>query len=125
MPLTARERRLRRRARARTLQALYAWDLVPDGGLAAVSERIWTDLAVGAEERAAPLVAEILAAHGDIDKALAGVTTNWRPSGWRWWIGRCRAWARGIAHRVTPPRVVIQRPFAWPSASAATTAPGS
>jgi N utilization substance protein B len=80
MPLTAREIRIRRRARARALQALYAWDLVPDGGLVAVGERLFTDLAVGPDERsvAAPLLARAASSLNEIDRELAAVTTNWR-----------------------------------------------
>lgn len=80
MPLTAREIRVRRRARARALQALYAWDLVPDDGLMKVGERLFADLAVGADERevATPLLAHAARSLDEIDKDLATVTTNWR-----------------------------------------------
>jgi N utilization substance protein B len=80
MPLTAREIRIRRRARARAQQALYAWDLVPDGGLVAVGERLFSDLAVGPDERsvAAPLLAHAASSLDAIDRELAAVTTNWR-----------------------------------------------
>ena len=80
MPLTAHEIRVRRRARARALQALYAWDLVPDAGLVTVGERLFADLAVGPEERevAAPLLARAAEVMGEIDRDLAAVTTNWR-----------------------------------------------
>lgn len=80
MPLTVHEIRSRRRARARALQALYAWDLVPDGGLVRVGERLFADLAVGAAERdfAAPLLAKAANDLADIDADLAAITTNWR-----------------------------------------------
>ncbi len=80
MPLTPREIRVRRRARARALQALYAWDLVPDGGLVHVGERLFGDLAVGPDERAVatPILAEAARTMAEIDVALAAVTTNWR-----------------------------------------------
>ena len=80
MPLTAHEIRVRRRARARALQALYAWDLVPGAGLVRVSERLFADLAIGPEERsiAEPLIASAAAAVNEIDQDLAAVTTNWR-----------------------------------------------
>jgi N utilization substance protein B len=80
MPLTAHEIRIRRRARARALQALYAWDLVPDGGLVRVGERLFADLAVGPDERniAAPLLARAAESVDEIDRDLASVTTNWR-----------------------------------------------
>jgi N utilization substance protein B len=80
MPLTAREIRIRRRGRARALQALYAWDLVPDGGLVKVGERLFADLAVGPDERnvAAPLLSTAAQSLEEIDRDLATVTTNWR-----------------------------------------------
>ncbi|NUQ12723.1 MAG: transcription antitermination factor NusB [Gemmatimonadaceae bacterium] len=80
MPLTAHEIRIRRRARARALQALYAWDLVPDGGLNRVGERLFGDLAISADERlvAAPLLVEVDRSLAEIDRDLAAVTTNWR-----------------------------------------------
>jgi len=80
MPLTAHEIRVRRRARARALQALYAWDLVPDGGLVKVGDRLFGDLAVGPEERsvAAPLLASAAESLSEIDQDLRAVTTNWR-----------------------------------------------
>ena len=80
MRLTAHEIRVRRRARARALQALYAWDLVPGAGLVRVGERLFSDLAVGPEERsiAAPLLAGTATSMPEIDQQLAAVTTNWR-----------------------------------------------
>ena len=80
MPLTPHEIRSRRRARARALQALYAWDLVPDGGLVRVGERLFADLAVGPAERAfaAPLLARAADDLTIIDADLAAITTNWR-----------------------------------------------
>lgn len=80
MPLTPHEIRSRRRARARALQALYAWDLVPDGGLVRVGERLFSDLAVGPAERdfAAPLLARAADDLAVIDADLAAITTNWR-----------------------------------------------
>lgn len=80
MPLTPHEIRTRRRGRARALQALYAWDLIPDGGLVKVGERLFADLAVGPDERgvAAPLLAHAARSLDEIDRDLAMVTTNWR-----------------------------------------------
>lgn len=80
MPLTAHEIRIRRRARARALQALYAWDLVPNGGLISVAERLFTDLAVGPNVRAfaGPILAKAAASLSEIDADLAAITTNWR-----------------------------------------------
>jgi N utilization substance protein B len=109
LPLT--ERRIRRRARARALQALYAWDLVPDGGLDRVGERLFADLGVSADERnvAAPLLREASGNLGEIDSQLATVTTNWR-------LERLSAIDRSILRLAaaefrlgeTPPRVVIK-----------------
>lgn len=86
MPLTKAEAerrawlRLRRRARARTLQALYAWDVAHDGSIAGVTERVWDDTALGADERAfaTPLVRWVEAHGAEIDAMLADLTTNWR-----------------------------------------------
>jgi N utilization substance protein B len=111
MPLSRVDQRLRRRARARALQAVYAWDLIPDGGLARVSERLWIDLAVGPEERklAGSLIEEV-AAHGpEIDAMLREITAHWR-------LERLGAIERSVLRlgsaelrlAVTPGRVVIQ-----------------
>jgi N utilization substance protein B len=111
MRLSQSERRVRRRARARGLQALYAWDLVPDAGLQAVCDRLWHDLAVGMEERAiaAPLVREVAANLSAIDADLAAVTMNWR-------LARLSVIDRSVLRLAaaelrigeTPPRVTIQ-----------------
>ncbi len=80
MPLTRADQRLRRRARARTLQALYAWDVAHDGSIAGVTERIWDDTALGAAERifATPLIRVVEARGAEIDRMLRDLTTNWR-----------------------------------------------
>jgi N utilization substance protein B len=111
MRLTKRDQRIRRRSRARALQALYAWDIAPERDLTGVAERLWSDLAVGAEERllATPLVSAVAAQRGQIDSLLSEVTTNWR-------LERLGAVERsvlrlGVAELLlasTPPRVVIQ-----------------
>ncbi len=72
--------RVETRARARALQAVYAWDLRGAPDLDRVATAIWDDLAIAPDERhlAGLLVREIIA-HGDeIDRQLAEVTTNWR-----------------------------------------------
>jgi N utilization substance protein B len=107
--------RVETRARARVLQALYAWDLRGGGGgnesLERVARRIWDDLAVPADERqfAGPLVDE-LSHHGSVlDAELADVTTNWR-------LERLGVVERSVLRLAaaeldrgeTPPRVVIQ-----------------
>ena len=111
MPLTKRDQRLRRRARARVLQALYVFDIAPSAELLTTADRLWSDLAVGSEERelAAPIVRVISARQRDIDATLSDVTTNWRLER----IGGVeRAALRlGVGELLlgaTPPRVVIQ-----------------
>lgn len=111
MPLTKREQRLRRRARARTLQAIYAWDVAGKDPLAKVAGRLWDDVALGAEERAfAGPIVKTLGEHGPvIDEALVAVTTNWR-------LERIGAIERAVLRLAAaeflgddvPPRVVIQ-----------------
>jgi N utilization substance protein B len=80
MPLNRRDQRARRRARARLLQALYAWETGGRAPLPAVAQRLFDDLALGAAERAYafPLVEAIAARRTEIDDALAHATTNWR-----------------------------------------------
>ncbi len=111
MRLTKRDQRVRRRARARALQALYAWDLSADTNLPLIAERLWDDLAVGVAERelASPLVAAVSERKTEIDALLANVTTNWR-------LERLGAVERallrlGVAElllETAPPRVVIK-----------------
>ena len=103
--------RVETRARARVLQALYAWDLRGEQRLERVAEQIWDDLAVAADERkfAGPLV-HTIAEHGRaLDAELADVTTNWRLERLGV-IDRCvlRLAAAEFEQGETPPRVVIQ-----------------
>ncbi|HEY9449950.1 MAG TPA: transcription antitermination factor NusB [Gemmatimonadaceae bacterium] len=128
--------RIETRARARALQALYAWDMRQDPasdapgvtgprngatgqGVAAsdaqslvqVAEHIWDDMRVTSEERslAGALVGTVASDCFAIDAALAEVTTNWR-------LGRLGAIERSVLrlgaaelHRgEVPTRVVIQ-----------------
>ncbi|HEX7021089.1 MAG TPA: transcription antitermination factor NusB [Gemmatimonadaceae bacterium] len=103
--------RVETRARARVLQALYAWDVRDGESLARVASQIWDDLAVPADERAlAGLLVSTVAQHGrELDAELAEVTTNWR-------LERLGAIERSVLrlaaaelHRgETPPRVVLQ-----------------
>lgn len=76
MPL----RRAETRARARALQALYAWDLRRTEPLDRVAAQVWDDLAVAPDERklASVIVRTIIAESDGIDRALRDVTTNWR-----------------------------------------------
>lgn len=72
--------RVESRARARALQAIYAWDLRGHQDLDRVSAQIWDDLSVTAEERkiAGVLLRILQQQRADLDKQLADVTTNWR-----------------------------------------------
>jgi N utilization substance protein B len=99
------------RARARALQALYAWDIRGTEPLERVAERVWDDLAVSAEERqfAGMLVRTFLKSSEQIDKQLADVTTNWRLS--RLGVierSVLRLAAAEFSQGNTPPRVVIK-----------------
>jgi N utilization substance protein B len=72
--------RLESRARARALQAIYAWDLRGEENLDRISAQIWDDLAVAPEERqiAGVLLRTVQQERADLDRQLADVTTNWR-----------------------------------------------
>src|SRR5438445_13446400 len=72
--------RVETRARARVLQALYAWDVRGDQQLDRVATQIWDDLSVPPDERKlAGLLVRTLSQHaGELDTALADVTMNWR-----------------------------------------------
>jgi N utilization substance protein B len=74
------EVRIRTRARARAVQALYAWDVVGDAPLERVAARLWDDLLVGGDvrERAVTVVRAVSERAAEIDGALRDVTTNWR-----------------------------------------------
>jgi len=107
--------RVETRARARVLQALYAWDMRGNGGGSAALERVatqvWDDLAITPEERriAGPIVRLVASKQQALDAELADVTTNWRLER----IGaveRCvlRMAAAELTIGETPPRVVIQ-----------------
>ncbi len=103
--------RIETRARARALQAVYAWDMRIDQQLDRVAAQIWDDLAVAADERiiAAKLVRRLIASAAEIDASLIDVTTNWR-------LERLGAIERSVLRLAaaelmigeTPPRVVIQ-----------------
>jgi N utilization substance protein B len=111
MPLTRIEQRARRRARARVLQAVYAWDLARSGSLRAVADRLWADLSLGAEERefATPLIETLAARAVEIDAALTEVTAHWR-------LERIGTIERAVLRLATaellraevPPRVTLQ-----------------
>ena len=103
--------RVETRARARALQALYAWDMRGGTQLERVASQVWDDLAITPEERrvAGPIVRLVAQKQSELDAELADVTTNWRLER----IGaveRCvlRMAAAELTIGETPPRVVIQ-----------------
>jgi N utilization substance protein B len=103
--------RVETRARARALQALYAWDMRGGVDLERVATQVWDDLAITPDERrvAGPIVRYVAQKQRQLDEELAEVTTNWRLER----IGaveRCvlRMAAAELSIGETPPRVVIQ-----------------
>jgi len=103
--------RIETRARARALQALYAWDMRGEKALDRVATQVWDDLSVAPEERrlAGQLVGTVARSGTALDAELAEVTTNWR-------LERLGAIERSVlrlaaaelARGDTPPRVVIK-----------------
>lgn len=99
------------RARARALQALYAWDLRDGEPLERIASQVWDDLAIAPDERAfaGRIVRTIIAEGKAIDDALRDVTTNWR-------LERLGAVERAVLRIAAaellrgdpPPRVTIQ-----------------
>ena len=103
--------RVETRARARALQALYAWDMRGGTDLERVASQVWDDLSITPDERrvAGPIVRLVAQKQRELDAELADVTTNWRMER----IGaveRCvlRMAAAELTIGETPPRVVIQ-----------------
>ena len=104
--------RVETRARARALQALYAWDMRGRGaGLDRVSAQVWDDLSVAPAERqiAGLLVRTVIQRGTELDADLGEVTTNWRLER----LGAIersvlRLGAAELTRGETPPRVVIQ-----------------
>jgi len=103
--------RVETRARARALQALYAWDMRGGVDLERVATQVWDDLAITPDERrvAGPIVRYVAQQQRQLDTELTEVTTNWRLER----IGaveRCvlRMAAAELSIGETPPRVVIQ-----------------
>ena len=103
--------RVERRARARALQALYAWDMRGTGTLDKVAAQVWDDMSIPLEVRslAAPIVRLLAKQQPELDAQLAEVTTNWRMER----IGaveRCvlRLGAAELTIGDTPPKVIIQ-----------------
>ena len=103
--------RVETRARARAIQALYAWDLRPGAKLEQVATQIWDDLAIDPGERtiASGLIRTYVARRERIDAVLADVTTNWRLDRLGV-IDRCvlRMAAAELERGETPAKVVIQ-----------------
>jgi N utilization substance protein B len=107
--------RVERRARARALQALYAWDMRGDGNLEKVAAQVWDDIGIPPEVRALaqPIVKVVSRQQAELDAQLADVTTNWRMER----IGaveRCvlRLGAAELTIGDTPPKVIIQESVA-------------
>jgi len=105
---------MRRRARARAIQALYAWDLagrLSTATLENFADRLWFDLAVASDERdvASRLINVVQLRLEEIDTGITATTRNWR-------LGRLGAIERAVLRLGsaelmqgdTPPRVVIQ-----------------
>ncbi len=103
--------RVETRARARVLQALYAWDVRGEEQLERVASLIWDDLSVAPEERKlAQLLVKTIAEHGkELDAEIVEVTMNWRLDRLAV-MDRCvlRLGAAELFRAETPPRVVIQ-----------------
>ena len=109
--------RTRTRARARAVQAVYAWDVLAGPPLERIAERLWDDLALARDVRvrASTLVRAVQSRGAEIDADLRNVTTNWR-------LERLGAIERAVLRlgaaelmyegselrEATPPRVVIQ-----------------
>ena len=103
--------RLESRARARALQALYAWDVRGDAPLEKVAGQVWDDLATSTAERtfALALVRTVAASQATIDAELGEITANWRLERLGV-VERCvlRLGAAELLNGATPARVVIQ-----------------
>ena len=103
--------RVETRARARALQALYAWDMRGGIDLERVATLVWDDMAITPAERqvAGPIVQMVATRQRELEAQLAEVTTNWRLER----IGaieRCvlRMAAAELTIGETPPKVIIQ-----------------
>lgn len=106
-----RRRRSETRARARALQALYAWDVRADSPLDVVATQIWDDLCIAPDERtrAGRIVRTVMQKQPEIDELLRDVTTNWR-------LERLGAIERSVLRLAAaellreeePPRVILQ-----------------
>ena len=103
--------RVETRARARVLQALYAWDVRGEKDLDRVATQLWDDLSVPPDERrlAGFLVRTLIQDGAELDRELIEVTMNWRLERLGV-VDRCvlRLGAAELQRGETPPRVVIQ-----------------
>ena len=103
--------RLETRARARALQAIYAWDMRGEQDLERVSSQIFDDLLVTPDERriASLLLRTLRDDRKSLDAQLTDVMTNWR-------LERLGAVERSVLRLAaaelqrgeTPPRVVLR-----------------
>jgi N utilization substance protein B len=103
--------RVESRARARALQALYAWELRGSQDLGRIANELFDDLIVGEDERriASQLLQTAREHLMELDGELSAVTTNWRLDR----VGvveRCalRLAAAELYRGETPPRVVLR-----------------
>jgi transcription antitermination protein NusB len=103
--------RVESRARARALQALYAWELRGSQDLGRIANELFDDLIVGEEERriASQLLQTAREHLTELDGELSSVTTNWRLDR----VGvveRCalRLGAAELYRGETPPRVILR-----------------
>ena len=105
--------RVETRARARALQALYAWEMRSGKGedLARIAGQVWDDLLVSDDERklASEVIRSVIIHREELDSDLTEVTSNWR-------LERLGAIERSVLRlgaaelksAQTPPRVVIK-----------------
>ena len=103
--------RTRTRARARAVQAVYAWDVIGGPPLDRIAERLWDDLRLVRDVRlrASILVRAVQSRCEAIDGDLRNITTNWRLER----LGAIersvlRVAAAELALGDTPPKVVAQ-----------------
>jgi len=103
--------RVETRARARVLQALYAWDVRGEKDLDRVATQLWDDLSVPPEERrlAGFLIRTLLSDGPELDRELTEITMNWRLERLAV-VDRSvlRLGAAELQRGEMPPRVVIQ-----------------
>jgi transcription antitermination protein NusB len=103
--------RIETRARARALQALYAWEVRDHPDLLRLTAQVWDDLQVPPEERrlANRILRRVADSVTEIDAQITDVTTNWRIERLGV-IERCvlRLSVAELMMPDTPPRVVLQ-----------------